>query len=333
MLLLCAYTLAGEPETLGEGSGARVSVSEDGTVRVFHTGRPDADGRPTALIESTLENGSWTGKTLLERPAFIPSGEWEIAMLGNGSYLLGVSLPRAVTRRGLTMSEMEWAHVVVPTFFEIRRLKMSESDRVRLGVTKEFTCGAVEPNQYMGVDKKTYVSDVFTDNNGDVWILADGLVGKVKRGRFARLDAPVAIDVKGGKIVRSGSDLVILAPALDGNQSVLKRITAADGKTFGTPETVITHFGASEIAVSASPDGVISLVYVKKDGEEWKIMRRTSTDNGKTWSAPEDLWSGDTRPMGLDAAVDKTGAIHLVWTEVKNGKKTVVYKKYGLTAE
>jgi hypothetical protein len=314
---------------VAEGGFARISADADGTISLFYTELDNTTGAPAALVKAKRNpDGSWSREVIVSAPDFVPSGQWEIAVLANDSYLLGMSLPRAATKRGLTPAEAEWGRIVVPTFFHIKPLKISEEDRARLGVTKKNSCGPVDGSPYINLQNGSTLGDFLVENGSDVIILADGYLGLARCGRFVTLEAPVAASgVRQGRVVRIGKELIILSLSTADGKTSLQRISTADGKQFSTPITAINEFEADEYTISAS-GGVISLVYLRKDADEKHgIYRRISSDGGKSWSVEEMIYETENPVESLDSASGTDGSLNLTWVEKISGKRVVKYKK------
>jgi hypothetical protein len=334
VIVSASASLAGE-EAVARGTHQRVVLGPDGKVHVFYNGSLDGKGRPTALVRATLENGSWTEEEILKRPALIPSANWEILDLGNGHFLIGTSFPRRMTLIGLTPSEAKYANTVVPTFIEIRPLNLSDADRKRLKVAKKYSSGSIKANPYIKIDNASELSDLLIDNNGNITVIADGLYGKGKAGRFVSLRAPEKAPQikKNAKAALVGDQTVILYPSGEGENRTLKRVTTKDGKTFTEPESVIDDFNAEEFAVAKGPDGRCSLVTVEREEDgSCRIVLRVSTDGGKTWSEPVEIAHADGPASGVHAAVDSDGTLHVVWNETREDGKFVIHKSYKSTS-
>lgn len=304
-----------------DASYGRVVTGPDGRVHVFYLGRPDENGRPTAFVRADLlDNGSWVEEVVLEKPSLLPSGEWFVVIVGDGHYLLAESAPRALTFHGLTPSEMEWGMVVVPTFIEIKPLRMSDADRERTGVKKKYSVGLVSPNPYARGDNGAEVTGLSL-NNDTIIVTTSNSIDEAITGKWVKLSEPTrGLDLEGARAVRTGGEIAVFKKVETPEGSRLERSALSKEGTLENPVTLPFGFDVEEFSVT-SRDGKTVLVYVEKTADgKFRVVVRVSMDGGKTWSEPRAIEEGGGPFTGVDAAVGLNGAVQVSWNDSEKGR-------------
>ncbi|HET7551324.1 MAG TPA: hypothetical protein VFK04_08535 [Gemmatimonadaceae bacterium] len=91
--------------------------------------------------------------------------------------------------------------------------------------------------------------------------------------------------------------------------------TSSDGGATWLPPVLVSrsgHAAAYELKTLVAPDGVVHLIWEQEHGGSRVFRHVQSSDDGQTWSVPDDLEPPPSAYF-IQAAVDACGTLHLIW--------------------
>lgn len=110
------------------------------------------------------------------------------------------------------------------------------------------------------------------------------------------------------------------------NQEILYTVSTDNGATWSSPRN-LSNSTQNEQSPDIAVDGDnIHVVWTDLSAGNWEILYTMSTNNGVTWSSPQNISHSPTRPEMPKVAVDGNN-VHVVWDDNNPAPTEILYAK------